>query len=131
MPDLIDYGVVRRGWIEIVPRQLFPQLVRYARLPVNEGVLVSQLVAGGNAEKAGLQGGDSRQGVRYGSTVIYLGGDIIVEVDGLPVTSLSELFDALEDSRPGDQVSVVYIRNGRRRETTVTLVERPAQFEWN
>ena len=30
VPDLIAYGVVRRGWIEMTPRQLFPQLVQYA-----------------------------------------------------------------------------------------------------
>jgi len=30
LPDLIRYGEVKRGWIDIVPVQLFPQLVRYA-----------------------------------------------------------------------------------------------------
>lgn len=130
VPDLIEYGVVRRGWIEIVPRQLFPQLVRYARLPVTEGVLVSQVVEGGNAAESGLRGGSGDRGVRYGSTTIYLGGDIIVEIDGITVTSLSDLFQALEDTQPGDEVNVVYVRGSRRRETTVQLVERPKQFSW-
>ncbi|TVQ17663.1 MAG: peptidase S1, partial [Spirochaetaceae bacterium] len=41
VPDLIEFGAVRRGWIEMTPVQLFPQLVRFARLPVSSGLLVS------------------------------------------------------------------------------------------
>ena len=73
VPDLMTYGMVQRGWIDIVPVQLFPSLVRYANLPVSQGILVSRVISGGNAEKAGLQGGSNRQAVRSGSSVIYLG----------------------------------------------------------
>ena len=38
------------------------------------------------------------------------------------------LFDALEDTRPGDTVSVTYVRNGRERTTEVALVERPSRL---
>lgn len=131
VPDLIEFGEVRRGWIEISPVQLFPQLVRFARLPVEEGLLVSQAVPDGNAEQAGLQGGNSRQRIEYRSTIIYLGGDIITEVDGTRVATLANLFEALEDNRPGEQVSVTYFRNGRERQTVVTLVERPERIRFN
>jgi S1-C subfamily serine protease len=130
VPDLIEFGRVRRGWIEIVPRQLFPRLVQYADLSVDQGVLVSEVVEGGNAAEAGLRGGDRTEAVRYGSTIIYLGGDIIVGVDGTPVRSLENLYEALEDNRPGEEVTVEYIRRGRRRETSVVLSERPEQFQW-
>ena len=131
VPDLIEFGRVRRGWIQIVPRQLFPRLVQYADLPVDQGVLVSEVVEDGNADRAGLRGGERSQAVRYGSTIIYLGGDIIVEVDGTPVRSLENLYEALEDNRPGEEVTVEYIRGGRRRETSVVLSERPEQFQWD
>ncbi|TVR33720.1 MAG: PDZ domain-containing protein [Spirochaetaceae bacterium] len=130
VPDLIEFGAVRRGWIDIVPRQLFPQLVQYAELPVEEGILISQVVSGGNAEAAGLRGGRRNQAVRYGSTVIYLGGDIITRVDGVATRSLANLYEALEDKRPGDEVRVVYLRGGAQRETTVVLAKRPEQFQW-
>lgn len=130
VPDLIEFGRVRRGWIEIVPRQLFPRLVQYADLSVDQGVLVSEVVEGGNADAAGLRGGSESQAVRYGSTIIYLGGDIIVEVDGTPVRSVENLYEALEDNRPGEEVSLTYVRRGRRREETVVLSERPEQFQW-
>ena len=130
VPDLIEFGVVRRGWIDIVPRQLFPQLVQYAGLPVNEGVLISQVVAGGNAEAAGLRGGRRNEAVRYGGTVIYLGGDIIRRIDDVEIRSLANLYEALEDKRPGDEVRVVYLRGTSERTVRVVLSERPEQFQW-
>lgn len=131
VPDLIAHGQVRRGWIDIEPRQLFPQLVQYAGLPVNQGVLIHGIVPGGNAQEAGLQGGSRNRGVRYGRTVIYLGGDIIVGIDEIPVTTLANLYEALEDKRPGDTVQVRYYRGREVHETTVVLSERPRQYSWD
>lgn len=128
LPDLIEFGRVRRGWIDIVPIQLFPDLVRFADLPVDRGILVSQVVPGGNADSAGLRGGDPARAVRYERTIIRLGGDIIVELDGTPVSSLGSLFEALEDNRPGETVEVVYLRNGRERTGSVVLSDRPEQY---
>ncbi|HEC61624.1 MAG TPA: trypsin-like serine protease, partial [bacterium] len=104
IPDLIRYGRVNRGWIDIIPVQLFPALVRYARLPVSKGILISKVDAGSTAEKAGLRGGSNA--VRYGRSIIYLGGDIIIEVDRLEITSLYDLLGALEDNKPGEMVEV-------------------------
>jgi S1-C subfamily serine protease len=131
VPDLIEFGVVRRGWIEIVPVQLFPQLVRFADLPTDEGVLISQVVPGGNADAAGLRGGDRSQRIEYRNSVIFLGGDIITEVDGTPVRTLSNLFEALEDNRPGEQVTVTYVRGNRERQVAITLSERPQRVRLN
>ncbi|MDA3949731.1 MAG: trypsin-like peptidase domain-containing protein [Spirochaeta sp.] len=131
VPDLLEYGVVRRGWLDIVPRQLFPQLVQYAGLPVESGLLVSETVDGGNAEAAGLRGGSRSEAVRYGRTVIYLGGDIITAIDGMPVASLANMYEALEDNRPGETVRVEFIRGRRRMETDVVLSERPDRFQWD
>lgn len=131
VPDLIEHGQVRRGWIDIVPRQLFPQLVRYAELPVDEGLLIHEVVPGGNADQAGLRGGTRAGAVRYGRTVIYLGGDIITAVDGMPVATLANLYEALEDKRPGDRVTIRYFREGRYLETVISLSTRPAQFNWD
>ncbi|MFO8043824.1 MAG: trypsin-like peptidase domain-containing protein [Alkalispirochaeta sp.] len=131
VPDLMEYGVVRRGWIDVIPRPLFPRLVEYARLPRDTGLLVSEVVPGGNAEEAGLRGGSRADAVRYGRTVIYLGGDIITAVDGMEVSSIANLYEALEDKRPGDIVTVEYVRNRRQMKTEIRLSERPDQFQWD
>jgi S1-C subfamily serine protease len=125
VPDLMKYGSVKRGWIDISPIQIFPELVRYANLAVGKGILISKLDAGGAAAAAGLHGGDPSSAVRYGRTVMYLGGDIIVQVGSTATETIADLYSALETTRPGETVKVVYLRGGSRRETTVTLVERP------
>lgn len=125
VPDLIQYGFVQRGWIDIDPVQLFPSLVRYANLPVTHGVLISQVTAGGNAEDAGLRGGQPDQAVRSGNTVIYLGGDIIIGIAGETISSLGDMYAALEKSRPGDVVEVKVVRGRHELTLNVTLASRP------
>lgn len=122
LPELIRHGEVRRGWIDVRPVQLFPRLVRQLNLPVERGILVSEAIAGGNATAAGLRGGG--QPVRWGRSVFNVGGDIIVEVDGTVTDNIADLFNALEDNKPGDRVEVVYQRGARRRTTTVVLSRR-------
>ncbi len=123
--ELLQYGAVRRGWIEITPIQLFPALVSYFRLPVEEGVLVSE--AGTSAKQAGLRGGDQTSAVRYGRTIIYGGGDIIVQIGGQKVASYADFLGALEQTKPGEVVTVKVMRSGQEKSLTVKLVERPAQ----
>jgi S1-C subfamily serine protease len=128
VPDLIRYGKVQRGWIDIKPVQLFPRLVSYANLSVSEGILVSEVAPGSAAEKAGLKAGT--EAVRYGRSLFYLGGDIIVEVDKMPVASLYDLLGALEDNKPGDTVEVKVIRNRKPLTLSVKLSQRPKNVEW-
>jgi S1-C subfamily serine protease len=120
--ELIQFGRVRRGWIDASMVQLFPALVQYGKLPIRSGLLVSRLKAGGSAEQAGLRGG--AEPVRYGNSVIYLGGDIITSVDGMTVETLADLYSALEDNKPGEEVDVQVNRSGRSLSLQVTLTER-------
>jgi len=124
VPDLIANGRVARGWVDFTPVQLFPQLVRYADLPVDKGILVSKVVPGGQAAKAGLRGGDPNQGVRYGRSILYLGGDIVVGLNGVEVGTLGDLYSALESSKPGDRVRLTVLRSGQKLELTIPLVQR-------
>ncbi|MDR1910170.1 MAG: trypsin-like peptidase domain-containing protein [Spirochaetaceae bacterium] len=120
--ELIEFGRVRRGWIDASMVQLFPALVRYAKLPVSTGLLVSRTKRSGFAEQAGLRQGS--EPVRYGSSVIYLGGDIITRVDGMPVNRLADLYSALEDNKPGERIAVEVLRGGRTIQLEVTLADR-------
>jgi S1-C subfamily serine protease len=125
--ELIQYGRVRRGRIDATVVQLFPDLVRYARLPVNQGLLVSRTRGGGLAEKAGLRQGT--EAVRYRSSVIYLGGDIITSVDGMKTSTYADLFSALEDNKPGEKIQVEIIRGGRNLSLEITLTDREGQTD--
>ena len=120
--DLVKYGKVSRGWLDIVPVQLSQSIVDYAGLKVSKGLLVSQVVPGGKADSAGLKGGTSQ--VLYGSSVIYLGGDVITQVNDVAIEEYNDLFTALSNTRPGDKVSVVVNRNGSSVKLSIELVER-------
>jgi len=127
--DLIKYGAVRRGWIEVTPIQLFPQLVNYMKkngypVEVESGLLVSKLKKGGNADRAGLRAGTDA--VSYYRNVFNIGGDIIVGVDGLPVSTYADFLSALEDNRPGDKVKVEYYRGNKKSTVEVVLSARSA-----
>ncbi len=123
--QLISYGVVRRGWIDIEPVELFPQLVDYFDLPVQKGIMVS--VAHAAAQTAGIHGGDQRKAVRYQRQIIYGGGDIIVEVNGQKIEAMTDLYNALESTKPGEVISVKVLRGSQTKTFQVKLVEAPTQ----
>jgi len=120
--EIIEFGKVRRGWIDATIVQLFPSLVRYANLPVSAGLLVSRTLRGGLAEKAGLRQGSDP--VQYGRSVIYLGGDIITAVNGMKTATLADLYSALEDNKPGDVVRVEVRRGGSTLTLSIALADR-------
>jgi len=120
--ELIQFGKVRRGWIDATVVQLFPSLVRYARLPVNSGLLVSRTRRNGLAERAGIRQGSDP--VNYGRSVIYLGGDIITSVNGMKTNTLADLYSALEACKPGDIVKVEILRGSTASTLDVTLADR-------
>ena len=117
--DLIRYGRVNRGVVQMSIVQLNRTIVQYAGLDVSAGVLVSEVTKNGNADKAGIRGGTQR--ANYGRSIIFLGGDIVTKIDDIAVASLADYFSALEDKRPGDTVSMTIRRKGRNLTVKVTL----------
>ncbi len=120
--QLIREGRVSRGWIDVFTVDLNPQIVEYSSLPVDHGLLVSQTVAGGLADKAGIRGGKDR--AQYGSSVIYLGGDVIVRVNGVDIYGYADYFAALFGTSGGDVVEVVVQRGDKQVVLEVPLVEQ-------
>jgi len=120
--EIMQYGRVRRGWIDATVVQIFPSLVRYAKLPVESGLLVSRTARNGLAERAGLRQGS--EPVQYGRSVIYLGGDIITSVNGMSTNTLADLYSSLEACKPGDTVRVEIMRGNRAISLDITLADR-------
>jgi len=110
VPQLIKYGKIIRPdlGIETAPDY-------WARRLGVEGVLVLRTKRGSSAEKAGIIG-MSRD--RRGNIVM---GDLIVSVNGQPVTNSDDLLNLLEQHKVGDTVSVVIEREGRQYKTDITL----------
>lgn len=121
--DLIKYGKVQRGTLEITFLQNSRRIAQYAGLDISTGVVVSQVTKGGNAEKAGILGGTNA--VYYGTrrNIIYLGGDVITKIDNISISTLADYYSALENKRPGDVVTIVVHRNKKDISLKVTLAE--------
>jgi serine protease Do len=91
-----------RAMLGISAEELTPQLAQYFGVKQGKGVLVSEVTAGGAADKAGIKA-----------------GDVIVQVEGKPISGMEELRSALNDNFTDDtrKVSLTIVRD--RREQTV------------
>jgi 2-alkenal reductase len=129
VPELITSGQVNYAWIGIstlLEDDGFSvvALAEPLDLPVSAGVLIDRVTVGSPAEKAGLRGGQRVQQIR--GTSICAGGDIIVAVNGQFVKNLDELVAYLVvNTRPGDVITLLIVRDGNTFEVPLTLEPRP------
>lgn len=126
VPELIKNGKVIRGTIDAELVQMNTAIANYAKTSVNYGLLVSEVGNNSNAKRDGLKGGTKQ--VRYGfgrnASVFYLGGDIIIAINGQPVKQFSDYYSILEDKRPNDTVELIVLRNNREQKLRIRLAAR-------
>ena len=91
---------------------------RALRLPTT-GYLVTDVAKGSAAAEAGLRG--ASRDIIVGNYRVPWGGDVIIEVDGVPVTDKSSMQQALSLKLAGDRVSLRVLRGGAELELTLTL----------
>lgn len=107
--DIVQYGRVIRGWLGIEAQQLAPQQVALLKLP-HSGVVVTDTTLGGPADHAGV-----------------LPGDIILQIDGQPITDGHTGMRKVANISPGEEISIDLMRGKERLKTTVVTGIRPAQ----
>jgi S1-C subfamily serine protease len=107
-------------WSGVESFMLSGDLARVFNLPQSAGMLVQRVASNSPAAQLGLKPG-TMTAVIEGDPMI-VGGDIILEVQGVPVTgdgaSYLVIRDRLTRLRPGDAITVVVWRNGRKEELT-------------
>lgn len=86
------------------------------------GVLVVEVTPDSPAEKAGLLG--SFKAAEIGGQQIKVGGDVIVAIDGQPVSQMPELRAFVLEAEPGQKVTLTILRDGDEMTIEVTLGER-------
>jgi S1-C subfamily serine protease len=123
IPQLRHNGTVQRAYLGVSTATIDASLERL-NLGVKEGALVQVVQPGGPAARAGVQGGDKK--VTIDGVSFRLGGDIIVGVDDKPVKSADDLSQIIADHKPGDQVQLHIVRDGKQRTLAVRLGRRPA-----
>lgn len=95
-------------------------------IPVDEGIIIMDVVSGGPADRGGILGGSRL--VQIGRTEVPLGGDIIIALNDTPITSGQDLTIFLDTKTVvGDVVTVTLLRSGKQLKLPVTLQERPVE----
>ena len=120
--DLITEGKVRRAYLGVQTLELTGWLAEALDLPVREGLLVEQTTKNSPAAAAGVKGGD--RAAQAGMRRIYIGGDLIVGLDGQKVANQFDMNVILNRKRPGDTVTVTLYRGAKKMDIPVKLGER-------
>ena len=120
--DLITEGKVRRAYLGVQTLELTGWLAEALDLPVREGLLVEQTTKNSPAAAAGVKGGD--RAAQAGMRRIYIGGDVIVGLDGQKVANQFDMNVILNRKRPGDTVTVTLYRGAKKMDIPVKLGER-------
>jgi len=110
MDEILKNGKVTRAYIGIVPQDVSPALAKAFGEKDLRGALVGDVSPNSPAQKSGLQR-----------------GDIILEVNGTPVTDANQLRMSISMMQPGADVKLKLMRNGSEREVSVKLGELPTK----
>ena len=120
VPELLANGRFPHPTLAIAARELGYE-VRPAEDGPQHGLLIVDMDPRGPAAQAGLQAAQAR---RQGFSTVFIGGDIILAVDGLSMQSRDDLMLYLEgNTHPGDSVTVTIDRQGTTQDVAVVLGE--------
>jgi len=122
--QLIANGHVEHAFLGIRVQALTSSIAQLFRLPVEHGLLVAHVQPGSGAANAGLKG-PQKQVVVAGESW-PLGGDIIVEADGVAIRSASKLIDVIANRKPGDTIPLVVYRGSTKKTIEVKLGRQPS-----
>ena len=102
--QLIEFGEVKRGLLGIKGSEMTPDMAKAFNTDAQRGAFVSEVLPKSAAAKAGIKA-----------------GDILVSVDGKPVSSFAELRAKGGTTAPGKTLKVGLLRDGKPQEVSVTL----------
>jgi S1-C subfamily serine protease len=118
-----ENGKVEHAYLGVQTTAIDEVLATTYRLPVETGVIVTEVIPGSPADDAGLKGGDRQ--VVFGGTSYRLGGDIVTAADGEQVASPDDLRRLIGAKDPGDAMTLDIRRGDSKRTVSVTLGRRP------
>jgi S1-C subfamily serine protease len=122
--ELRQEGRVDYGYLGVRTLIVWPQLAERLDLDAGAGALVQEVETDSPAEDEGLDAGDETIEFQ-GQPDIPSDGDVIVAVDGEPLTRKQDLSDVISQHGAGDRVVLTVVRDGERRRVPLTLGRRP------
>lgn len=126
IPDLIEMGHPYRPQLGFSGSEVTPSIARLFGLPLERGFLVEEVLPNSPAADAGLRAGERI--VVVSDKPYVLGGDIITAVNGVPVTTPSQIAHILLQSHPGQVLRLTVFRQGQEVEIAIPLRKMQMQF---
>jgi S1-C subfamily serine protease len=125
LPDLLALGRYRHPWLGVrYAYELTASLANALELSTEQGLLIVQLYDRSPLAQADVRG--AQQETVVGNQRVYVGGDILIAINGQPVQTLDGMETLLEDNYTvGDPVTVTLVRDGQPFDLTVELAEEP------
>jgi S1-C subfamily serine protease len=120
-------GQVHRAYLGISGGDITPEIAHALNLPVDQGVLIERVLANGPADDAGING-PTGQATIAGQT-FPVGGDIITKVDGKAISGMDDVIAAVDDHKPGDDITVTVFSDGQQKDVTVKLGDQPSNVQ--
>jgi len=108
MEQIIQNGSVTRGWVGVAVQDLTPELAQSFNLGSLKGVLISEILRGGPADKAGVKA-----------------GDILTTVDDKALIDSSVMLETISSMQPGQVIVLKLLRNQREVVVQVKVGKRP------
>ena len=120
---LRETGHAEYAYIGVSAQPLYPQLAEKLGLDTTFGGLIAEVVPGGPADKAGLEGGDKK--LNFQAAQYRVGGDVILQVEGRDVVQPDDLSRRVMTKKPGDKVTLTILHDDEKKNVVVTLGKRP------
>ena len=107
--DIIQHGRVVRGWLGFDASELTPTISRNLNIDTPSGLLITGIAKGGPAHSAGM-----------------LPGDIVVSINGTPVTNAHKSINQIANIVPGQPIELELKRSKKTMKVTATAGSRPS-----
>ena len=104
IPQLKEKGKVTRGWLGVIIQSVTPDLAKSFGLKNEKGALISGIIPGSPAEKAGLKA-----------------GDIVLGFDGKTINEVNELSRFVAATAVGKKVTLKIVRDRKEEKVNVTI----------
>jgi len=122
--QIIKSGHAEHAFLGARVQAVTPDVAHLFRLRATHGLLVASVEPGSAAAKAGLRAGE--QPVTVSGETYQLGGDLMVSADGILLSSLDQLRDAISGKQPGDKLSLEIWRGNQQMTLNVKLGRQPS-----
>jgi S1-C subfamily serine protease len=123
--DLVNTGFYEdHPWLGAAGTDMTYEIAAEMGTDVTYGWLIAQVTSGGPADNAGLQGGTEQ--VEIAENLVTVGGDIVIAVNGIRITSIEDLSAYLEEyTLPGQTVNLTVVRDNETSIFPLELESRP------